>query len=114
MPLKFLSEHLNGRPTSRLGLPITERGLGLLIDYTRETIRRNELAPGVDHGAKERRMLRDDYLPEFDVRTSYATRIAASPAKVYASLWTANFDQLGDNASTLRSTYAPNVSSATA
>ncbi len=43
----------------------------------------------------ERRMLLDDYLPEFDVRTSYATRIAASPASVYASLWTANFDHWG-------------------
>src|ERR1700682_1658020 len=43
----------------------------------------------------DRRMLLDDYLPEFDVRTSYATRIAASPAKVYASLWTANFDHWG-------------------
>src|ERR1700716_2890157 len=40
-------------------------------------------------------MLLDDYLPEFDVRTSYATRIAASPARVYASLWTANFDYWG-------------------
>ena len=39
--------------------------------------------------------LLDDYLPEFDVRTSYATRIAASPARVYASLWTANFDHWG-------------------
>jgi len=37
-------------------------------------------------------VLLDDYLPEFDVRTSYATRVAASPARVYASLWTANFD----------------------
>jgi hypothetical protein len=44
---------------------------------------------------KERRMLLDDYLPEFDVRTSYATRIAASPARVYAALWTANFDHWG-------------------
>ena len=34
----------------------------------------------------EQRMLLDDYLPEFDVRTSYATRIAASPARVYARL----------------------------
>ena len=49
---------------------------------------RNALAPGADHGVKERRMLLDDYLPEFDVRTSYATRIAASPARVYANLWT--------------------------
>jgi hypothetical protein len=40
-------------------------------------------------------MLLDDYLPEFDVRTSYATLIAASPARVYASLWTANFDHWG-------------------
>jgi hypothetical protein len=40
-------------------------------------------------------MLLDDYLPEFDVRTSYATRIVAPPARVYASLWTANFDHWG-------------------
>ena len=40
-------------------------------------------------------MLLDDYLPEFDVRTSYASRIAAPPARVYASLWTANFDHWG-------------------
>jgi hypothetical protein len=40
-------------------------------------------------------MLLDDYLPQFDVRTSYAARIAASPARVYASLWTANFDHWG-------------------
>ncbi len=40
-------------------------------------------------------MLLDDYLPEFDVRTRYATRIAASPARAYASLWTANFDHWG-------------------
>ena len=53
------------------------------------------MVPGVDHGVQERRMLLDDYLPQFDVRTSYATRIAASPAKVYASLWTANFDHWG-------------------
>jgi hypothetical protein len=51
--------------------------------------------PGVDHGVTERRMLLDDYLPEFDVRTSYAARIAASPARVYTSLWTANFDHWG-------------------
>ncbi len=30
-------------------------------------------------------MLLDDYLPEFDVRTRYATRIAASPARAYVS-----------------------------
>jgi hypothetical protein len=40
-------------------------------------------------------MLLDDYLPEFDVRTSYAVRIVASPERVYASLRTANFDQWG-------------------
>ena len=40
-------------------------------------------------------MLLDDYLPQFDVRTNYAIRIAASPARVYASLWTANFDHWG-------------------
>ncbi len=40
-------------------------------------------------------MLLDDYLPGFDVRTSCATRIAASPARVYASLWSANFDHWG-------------------
>jgi len=40
-------------------------------------------------------MLLDDYLPGFDVRTSCATRIAASPARVYARLWTANFDHWG-------------------
>ena len=44
---------------------------------------------------KVRRMLLDDYLPEFDVRADYAARIAASPARVYASLWTANFDYWG-------------------
>src|SRR5204862_1417210 len=31
----------------------------------------------------------------FDVRANYATRIAASPASVYASLWTVNFDHWG-------------------
>ena len=40
-------------------------------------------------------MLLDDYLPEFDVRTSHTTRIAASPPRVYTSLWTANFDHWG-------------------
>jgi hypothetical protein len=59
--------------------------------------RENALAPGKiqNHGVKERRMLLDDYLPEFDVRTSYATRIVAPPAIVYATLWTANFDYWG-------------------
>ena len=41
------------------------------------------------------RTLLDDYLPEFDVRNCFATRIAASPARVYASLKTANFDYWG-------------------
>ena len=59
-------------------------------------------------------MLLDDYLPEFDARTSYATRIAASPATVYASLWTANFDHWGGNSGALRSAYPPLVSGATA
>src|SRR5713101_9904501 len=54
-----------------------------------------ELRSWSDDGVKARRMLLDDYLPEFDVRTSYPTRIAASPARVYASLWTANFDHWG-------------------
>ncbi|MCU1338884.1 MAG: hypothetical protein JWO19_4465 [Bryobacterales bacterium] len=40
-------------------------------------------------------MLLDDCLPEFDVRTSYATRIAASPQRTYASLRTADFDHWG-------------------
>ena len=40
-------------------------------------------------------MLLDDCLPEFDVRTSYAVRIAASPERVYASLRTADFDHWG-------------------
>jgi hypothetical protein len=39
--------------------------------------------------------LLDDYLPEFDVRNCFAIRIAASPARVYASLKTANFDYWG-------------------
>src|SRR3981189_1701957 len=58
---------------------------------------RNALAPCKiqNHGVKERRVLLNDYLPEVDVRTSYAPRIAASPARVYASLWTANFDYWG-------------------
>src|SRR5258708_8197191 len=40
-------------------------------------------------------MLLDEYLPEFDARTSHAPRIVASPARVYARLWTANFDHWG-------------------
>src|SRR4030088_1359318 len=58
---------------------------------------RNALAPGKiqNHGVKERRMLLDDYLPEFDVRTSYATRIVVPPARVHASLWTPNLANWG-------------------
>jgi hypothetical protein len=40
-------------------------------------------------------MLLDDFLPEFNVRTSYATRIVGSPARVYGSLKTADFDHWG-------------------
>lgn len=40
-------------------------------------------------------MLLDELLPEFDVRASYGTRIAASPERVYASVRTANFDHWG-------------------
>jgi hypothetical protein len=40
-------------------------------------------------------MLLDDCLPEFDVRTSHATRIAASPARAYATLKTVDFDHWG-------------------
>jgi len=59
-------------------------------------------------------MLLDEYLPEFDARTSHATRIVASPARVYARLWTANFDHWGGNAGAVRSTHGPIVSGATA
>jgi hypothetical protein len=40
-------------------------------------------------------MLLDDFMPESDVRASHATRIAASPERVYACLWTADFDHWG-------------------
>jgi hypothetical protein len=40
-------------------------------------------------------MLLDDCLPDFDVRTSFATRVAASPGRVYACLWTADFNHWG-------------------
>lgn len=43
----------------------------------------------------ERCMLLDEYLPQFDVRIRCATRIVASSATVYASLWTTNFDHWG-------------------
>src|SRR5260370_498691 len=40
-------------------------------------------------------MLLDNFMPESDVRASYVTRIAASPERVYACLWTADFDHWG-------------------
>jgi hypothetical protein len=40
-------------------------------------------------------MLLDDFMPELDVRTSHAVRIAASPERVYACLRTADFDRWG-------------------
>jgi hypothetical protein len=40
-------------------------------------------------------MLLDEVLPEFHVRASYGTRVVASPERVYASVWTANFDHWG-------------------
>ena len=39
--------------------------------------------------------LLDEFLPEFDVRISRATRIGASPERVYASLRNADFDYWG-------------------
>jgi hypothetical protein len=40
-------------------------------------------------------MLLDDYLPAFDVRASYATRIVAPPERAYACLRAADFDHWG-------------------
>lgn len=40
-------------------------------------------------------MLLDDFMPEFDVRTSHAVAIAASPERVYTCLRTASFDHWG-------------------
>ncbi|MBA3554026.1 MAG: hypothetical protein H0W29_04610, partial [Gemmatimonadales bacterium] len=40
-------------------------------------------------------MLLEELLPQFDVRASYSTRIAASPERVYASVRSANFDHWG-------------------
>jgi hypothetical protein len=40
-------------------------------------------------------MLLDDFMPESDVRSSHAIRVAASPERVYACLWTADFDHWG-------------------
>ena len=40
-------------------------------------------------------MLLDDFLPEFDVRTNHAIRVAAPPEHVYACLWRTDFDHWG-------------------
>src|SRR5262249_1584830 len=40
-------------------------------------------------------MLVDDFLPEFDVRTHHAIRVAAPPDRVYACLWETDFDHWG-------------------
>lgn len=40
-------------------------------------------------------MLLDEYLPQFDARIRCTTRIIASSATVYASLWRTNFDHWG-------------------
>ncbi len=40
-------------------------------------------------------MLLDEILPEFHVRASYGTQVVASPERVYASVWTADFDHWG-------------------
>jgi hypothetical protein len=44
---------------------------------------------------REGACLLDDFMPESDVRASYATRIAAPPERVYACLRTADFDHWG-------------------
>jgi hypothetical protein len=40
-------------------------------------------------------MLLDEILPEFHMRRSYGTQVVASPERVYASVWTADFDHWG-------------------
>jgi len=40
-------------------------------------------------------MLLDDFLPEFDVRTHHAIRVAAPPEHVYACAWSTDFDYWG-------------------
>jgi len=40
-------------------------------------------------------MLLDDFLPEFDVRTHHAIRVAAPPEHVYACVWRTKFDHWG-------------------
>src|SRR3989441_13026353 len=67
----------------------------LLAPTTRERRETMDEELGAHDGVKGWRMLLDDCLPEFDVRASYATRIAAPPERVYASLRTADFDHWG-------------------
>jgi hypothetical protein len=40
-------------------------------------------------------LLLDEFLPQYDVRVSYHTRVTASPFRVYASLYTASLDHWG-------------------
>ena len=40
-------------------------------------------------------MLLDEVLPEFHARASYGTQVVASRERVFASLWTADFDHWG-------------------
>lgn len=56
------------------------------------TVRRMPRAEAIELGE---RLLLDDYMPESDVRASQAIRIAASTERVYACLWTADFDHWG-------------------
>jgi hypothetical protein len=63
-----------------------------------QAIRAREMRPPVGRGrigAKGRHMLLDDFMPEYDVRTSHAIPIAASPERVYECLWAADFDYWG-------------------
>lgn len=40
-------------------------------------------------------VLLDRFLPEFDVRTQHVIRVDAPPGRVYASLWSTDFDHWG-------------------
>jgi hypothetical protein len=40
-------------------------------------------------------MLLDEVMPEFDARASYETLVLACPERVYACIWTADFDHWG-------------------
>lgn len=50
---------------------------------------------GGHDGFRGARMLLDEFLPAFDVRARYAIRIDSPPARIYASLRTADFDHWG-------------------